>query len=208
MAFSSPLPSEIVDVIAKQVSERLAVRSRTPLFDPDAFKSKSINIGESFLIWSFIPDGVPEIESGNRDIDSLARPSGIWQHQIRVGTKTVGFALSQPLGATPDSWSLREMFSSDFAGRIADAIDLIDDQVPDDVEARLLKIAYQQIEAFWFVSPSNSEWHNKIMIVNSSTRIPAFTFSKVLPSEAFIDLQVGKQTGMGLTSRQPKRLFP
>jgi len=201
MAFSSPLPSEIVEVIAKQVSERLAVPSRTPLFNLDAFESTSINIGESFLIWNFIPDSVPEIESGNRDIDALARPSGIWQHQIRVGTKTVGFALSQPLGATPSSWSLREMFSSDLAGRIADAIDLIDDQVPDDVEARLLKIAYQQIEAFWFVSPSNSDWHNKIMIVNSATRIPEFTFSKVLPSETFIELQVGKARGMGLINR-------
>jgi hypothetical protein len=201
MAFSSPLPSEIVDVIAKQVSERLAIPSRNPLFDLDAFESQSINIGENFLIWNFIPDSVPEIDSGNRDIDSLARPSGIWQHQIRVGTKTVGFALSQPLGATPDSWSLREIFSSELAGRIADAIEIIDDQVPDDVEARLLKIAYQQIDAFWFVSPSNSDWHNKIMIVNSATRIPEFTFSKVLPSETFIELQVGKQTGMGLIQR-------
>ena len=144
---------------------------------------------------------MPEIESGNRDIVSLARPSGIWQHQIRVGTKTVGFAFSQPLGATPDSWSLRELFSSDSAGKIADAIDLIDQQVPDDVEARLLKIAYQQIDAFWFVGISNSEWHNQIMIVNSAARIPEFTFSTVLPSATFIELQVGKATGMGRIQR-------
>ena len=201
MAFSTPLPAEIIDVIARQVSERLAVRSMTPLFDLDAFESQAIRIGESFHIWKFVPDSIPEIESGNRDINALARLSGIWQSQIRVGTKTVGFALSQPLGPTPDSWSLREMFSSDLTGRIADAIDLIDDQVPDDVEARFLKIAYQQIEAFWFVSPSNSDWHNKIMIVNSATRIPEFTFSKVLPSETFIELQVGKARGMGLINR-------
>src|ERR1044072_9807307 len=105
MAFSTPLPAEIIDVIARQVSERLAVRSMTPLFDLDAFESQAIRIGESFHIWKFVPDSIPEIESGNRDINALARPSGIWQSQIRVGTKTVGFALSQPLGPTPDSWS-------------------------------------------------------------------------------------------------------
>ena len=166
MAFTRTLPEDVLRTIADQVAARIRV---APADAHSLFMTESVsegentlNLGESFQVWTLIKGFTNEVANGNLELSSLARESGVWHHQIRSNEIAGGFARSQALGPTADSWSLRELFSSPLAESIDEAIAWVDENIPDEVEVRLLSVPFQQVEAFWFVTQQDSPLHDTL----------------------------------------------
>jgi len=222
MAFTQTLPNEVLAEIAAQISSSIEesgesdIIGGTPGGDlpqptpPSDATPLSYTIGESFEVWTFARGMTKEYESGNRDLSALVRRSGIWHHQLKVNGAPTGFARSKPLGPTPESWSVREIFWSPLAKRIDEAIDWIDDNVPEGVEARLLSAPFQQTEAFWFVTKPNSplagKWNDKLWIVVTSKRLPELKSGMLVNSSTFLQAMAGPKPGEGLTRKRDERL--
>lgn len=201
MATTKTLPKDVLESIATQIGIRLE--------PPTAYEghAHALNvavpsnpeIGETFEVWKLIPDAAGEIEKGNLDITKLVRPSGLWHHQLRLNSNAFGFARSKPLGADPDSWSVRDIFMSDLAAKIDQAIKWVDDNIPEDlVEVRLLSMPIQQVEAFWFVakSPEASKWDNQLFIIHSREAIDEL--GQLMDAKTFLESLPGKPRGMGI----------
>lgn len=205
MAFSKTLPADVLTAIADDIGGRLQPASGN--IDLIAFNGGDappggLNLGETFEVWKLIPDALVEIADGNREIEALTRRAGLWHHQIRRNGKAIGFARSKPYGADAKSWSVRDIFISEMATKIDEAITYVDKYVVEEVEARLLSIPIQQVEAFWFVSDvQDNSWSNKVLIISTSDRIREFESLKEMSSEDFLAALVTEKRGMGVRPR-------
>ena len=208
MAVTKTLPTDVLNSIAKQIGDRIGpidgIRQFRTL-DGQPLPDQGLSVGESFEVWKFIPDALEEITDGNFDITKLVRRAGVWHHQLRLENQAVGFARSKPLGPDPASWSVRDIFVSDLAQAVDEAIAYIDDHgLPDNVEVRLISMPRQQLEAFWFVSegsPPDPKWNNQVLIVRAPERIHEFAFLRQMRSEDFLAALVTKERGMGIRPR-------
>jgi hypothetical protein len=209
MASTKQLPADVLSVVADQIGVRIEPKqgdtdghTHFMTLDGGPLVDDKLNVGESFEAWRLVPDAIDAIAEGERNIDKLARRSGFWHHQIRKDKKPLGFARSKPLGPDASSWSVRDIFMSELASEIDEAIAKVDAAgIPDEIEVRLLSIPGQQVEAFWFVSDNSKgakDWVNKLMIIRSPTRIPQFEFLKVLDAPDFLAALVTENRGMGV----------
>ena len=206
MAFTKTLPQEVLNSIADDLGARFE-----PSDDHMHFRALNgrplprhgLNLGETFEVWRLIPDAIREIASGNTDIALLTRRSGLWHHQLRSGGEPVGFARSKPLGPDPGSWSVRDIFTSEVAAKIDEAIAWVDEKVSDDVEVRLLSIPSQQVEAFWFVTDSDDheQWNNTLLVLRAPERMPELEFLKLVNSEEFLKSLDTPERGRGIKTR-------
>jgi hypothetical protein len=220
MAFAQRLPDDVLAVIADQVKSSLEdsgdvggmpvggpVPPSEPTSPPDAPPLR-YTIGDSFELWTFARGMTKEFEAGNRDLSALLRHSGVWHHQLNINEIPAGFARSKPLGPTPDSWSVKEIFWSPLAKNIDKAIDWIDEHVPDGVEARLLSAPFQQTEAFWFVTAPNSEnadeWNDKLLIVVSSKHLKELKPGTLVDSATFLRFMASPKPGEKLNRKRVK----
>lgn len=224
MAFTQRLPNDVLAVIADQVSSSIEdsgdagglptagpAQPSEPIPPPDA-PPRRYSIGESFELWTFARGMTKEYDAGNRDLSTLVRRSGVWHHQLKVNESAEGFARSKPLGPTPESWSVREIFWSPLAKSIDKAIDWIDEHVPDGVEARLLSAPFQQTEAFWFVtspsSPLAEEWNDALFIVASSKHLEELKPGAVVNSSTFLKAMAGPKPIEGFNGKRKPAVNP
>ena len=218
MAFTQRLPNEVLAEIAAQISSSIeesgesdtiggapGVDQPQPTPPPDG-TPPSYTIGESFELWTFARGMTKEYEAGNRDLSALVRPSGVWHHQLKINGVPRGFARSKPLGPTPESWSVREIFWSPLAKRIDEGIEWTDHNVPEHVETRLLSAPFQQTEAFWYVtkpgSPLAGKWNDKLWIVVASKRLPELKPGTLVNSSTFLQAMAGPKPGEGFTRKR------
>lgn len=219
MAFTQTLPDEVLAVVAEQISSSLEEQGVSDELDgaPGVILPQpsgpstgpAYTIGESFQVWTFTPGMTEEYEEGNRDLSELARPSGVWHHQLKVNGSPKGFARSKPLGSTPKSWSVRQVFWSPLAKSIDEGIDWIDSNVPEGVEARLLSVPFQQTEAFWFVtapdSPLAGDWNNWLWIVTSSRRLRQLQPGTRVDSDTFLEAMASPKPGAELSRKRGRK---
>jgi hypothetical protein len=201
MPYTRTLPDDVLREVANQVGNRVTP-SEPQIAGPGA-PQPSYSLDESFEVWVLVAGATKEYEAGNRKLSSLARASGVWHHQIKTDQNAAGFARSKPLGPTPDTWSLRELFWSSVAERVDEGIDWSDNNVPDEVEVRLLSVPFQQTEAFWFVtapeSPLAPKWNDKLWILIAPTRLPTLKPGTLIDSTTFLAAISSPVRGMGLT---------
>jgi hypothetical protein len=82
-----------------------------------------------------------EVNEPPADLSVLARPSGMWHHQLRTSTGTTHFARSTQHGFRGPELQVELCTASAIPSKLDDAIAWIDEQVPDDdVVVRLLVI--------------------------------------------------------------------
>lgn len=210
MATTKTLPKAVLESIASQIGSRLdpPAGEEGHALALDAPVPSNPEIGETFEVWKLIPDSVDEIKKGNLDITKLARPAGLWHHQLRQHKTAFGFARSKPLGADPDSWSVRDIYTSDLAAKIDDAIKWVDRHIPDDVvEVRLLSMPIQQVEAFWFVakSPEAEKWNNQLFIIHSREAIDEL--GQQIDAKSFLSSLPENARGMGIRTTPRKEVF-
>lgn len=203
MAFTKTLPQDVLNSIANDIGARFEPSDGNMHFraiDGRPLEQHGLNLGETFEVWRLIPDAIREIASANTDIARLTRRSGLWHHQLRSGGEPVGFARSKPLGPDPSSWSVRDIFTSEVAARIDEAIAWVDKNVPDDVEVRLLSIPAQQVEAFWFVTDAQShqQWNDTLLVLRAPERMPELEFLKLVNSKEFLKSLDTPERGRGI----------
>ena len=99
MAHVDPLPRETLNVIAKQIGERLSVAGN------DAINAgKSLELGTTLAVWSL---GLDATTNPSQPLRQLAARTGVWHHQIRHDGEAMEFARSTPHGAGAEDWQVR-----------------------------------------------------------------------------------------------------
>jgi hypothetical protein len=150
MAHAEALPEEVLDKVLEQVGVLLR-----GAFDSEQLSGAEVGLGETFDVWVLEADAVIRPTD---DLRLLANPTGRWHHQVSVNGVVEAFARSVPLGATPDSWRVVEVFKSPLASKIDKAIVRVDDlHIVGDPLARLLIVPAYQVHAFWLLNDKNVE---------------------------------------------------
>jgi len=153
------ISDEILAVIAEQLGTHIS-----QLVSPDLLDRGSVEIMESFPIWTLGLDSVGAAFESGVDIQELASPTGRWHHQIRLGDSVTAFARSMPLGPSPNDWSVREVFASPIAAKIDNAIEWVDKISNYDPLVRLLIVPAYNTHAFWL---TDNDYHSTIIIIDS-----------------------------------------
>ena len=158
MAELIKLPKKALESIARQIGARLydEIYRRE---DGGKLKSFEFEMWETFEIWQFRPDPPSDLTQTREDLVTLARRTGVWHHQIKAGVgggpkKAVAFAQSWPGSGQGDDL-LRDLFLSQLAAKIDEAITLADNWLPDKAIVRLLSLPEYKVEALWFLSASD-----------------------------------------------------
>lgn len=199
MAITKKLPQDVLESVAQQIGTRLGLPSHTSNLEA-SLAPPGLDLGETFEVWSLPPDALEEIANGI-ELSTVARQTGLWHHQIRSNQQARTFARSKPLGATPDSWSLRGLFVSSLAEQMSAAIDWIETNVPANVEARYLSLPSRQLDAFWLVAEPNSpefyDWNDKIVVIRAGAS-SALNSLEVMSSEELLQVLLEEDRGGGL----------
>lgn len=127
-------------------------------------------------------------------LNALARSTGRWHHQIRVGGKAAAFARSAGQKLRLDSASLRGLFVSPLARKVEEAVGWIDENVPDgrngvrDPLVRLLVVPSRQLHAFWLLDERGGT--SEALIVDAPARFDAAAGRgrRLLGEQEFLDL--------------------
>ena len=132
-----------------------------------ALKGGATFLGESFEIWSLRVNGVTSDAASNPDLSKYLFSTGNWHHQILQNGIAVAYAVSGPSASFGGGWSLRGLFASDLARKVARAIVKIDrEKSQDDIEAYYVVVPSHKLVFFFLRSYSFDE-----VFVVSSTRV-------------------------------------
>ena len=200
MANTKQLPDDVLEVVAQQIGERLGVFPNNSHFFPTSAGGPQpiVDLGESFEVWTLPPDALEELAAGCT-LQDIARQTGFWHHQIRSDQQALSFARSKPLGATADSWSLRQLFVSSLAEEMARAIDWVEENVPEGLGVRYLSLPIFQIDAFWLIADPTGpdfDWNDKIVIIRAGAS-SALKPLDVLSSQDFFEVLQKEDRGAG-----------
>lgn len=177
MAHTESLQDKVLDVIAKQIVTLLPA-----IFSPEELFEAELGLGETFDVWVLEADAV--IRSTD-DLRELANPTGRLHHQVFINGVIETFARSIPLGATPDSWQVVEVFKSPLARKIDEAIRQVDDLYIDgDPLTRLLVVPAYQVNAFWLL---NHESVEKVFVLDRPEKFTNLPTNQLLSYKEFLD---------------------
>lgn len=129
------------------------------------------------------------------DISQLARQTGRWHHQIKIDGKAESFARSVPLGPDAANWSVRELFQSEVAQKIDEAIDWIDSNVTGDPLVRLLIVPAYHLHAFWLKEGDAS----RVLVVDMPASFTRPQYNKLYTSKEFLEALTEEQHVIGIS---------
>jgi hypothetical protein len=179
------LPADVLDTVAAQVGAE-AGRSLGA-----AILQKSMELTESFSVWSLGADAVAKVHA---DLAQLAHNTGRWHHQIKIDGKADSFARSMPLGPDAADWSVREVFASDVARKIDEGIEWIDRNVPGDPLVRLLVVPAYHLHAFWLTEGGVSQ----VLVVDMPPGFSKLQPGKLYTSKEFLEALAQEQHVIGI----------
>ncbi|MCA1615783.1 MAG: hypothetical protein LC800_17115 [Acidobacteria bacterium] len=110
-------------------------------------------------------------------LNALARSTGRWHHQIRVGGSAAAFARSAGQKLKLDGASLRGLFVSPLARKVEEAVGWIDANERDERDGgrdplvRLLVVPSRQLHAFWLLDERGGT--SEVLIVDAPARFDA-----------------------------------
>ena len=137
MAHSEQIPDNQLRNIARQIADRAPRRA---LFLADS--AAPVRLGESFPMWMLPAEAV----AATRDIAEAAVQTDSWHHQVRAAQGAVTFARST---VSDGSWLVGEVARSGLEADIETTIRWIDENIPQDLEARLLMAPAYYLTALW-----------------------------------------------------------
>jgi len=139
---SRKINKTILRQIARRVSEKL---SPPTMFEAAEFSTGEL--AEAFEMWFL---GRIAIVRPDMPLSKLARHTGLWYHQLRIGGQARKYVISQPRGPSALDWEVHAVMSSDLPEAMDDAIQWIDAQHLDgELTARLLFAPAYHLTAFW-----------------------------------------------------------
>lgn len=181
----------------------------------------SFELGETFAVWTLELKAIQEGLKTGDDLIKLAGSSGRWHHQIRVNKQAVGYARTcRPedkaapavaagrrrgrvnsqydglAGVTQaeagNDFSLRQLYISDLALGVADAIQWIDQFEKDNQEyashdpvVRLLYVQAYYVTAFWLVKEDEGE--SNVLVIDAPASLKGLQYDRLLSSREFLE---------------------
>jgi hypothetical protein len=191
---------------------------------PPAATPPPFELGESFAVYSLGAEYVEKGPPGGADLAQLARKTGRWHHQIKVGKKPVGFARST--GEGDAAVELQQIYVSDLAKYVDEAITWLDayeeqnpnGEAPDPV-VRLLVVPAYQVHAFWLCDPraegeppsgasrtpakaESGAWgyggESRVLVIDAPPHLDGLRPNALLGSGEFLEAFRGKEQFGGL----------
>lgn len=192
MAHTVPFSAAALTSIARQIGERrpetMALRALAP--------GASLRIAESFPVWML---GVDALQATSGRLNTLAKETGTWHHQINHGDQAREFARSVPAPGGADDMQLVELTTSPMAGRIAEIIEWIDQNASGDPLARLLFIPAYYLITFWLEQPDTDQ----IVVVDKPTQFDRINYLQIYDYPAFRGLLLETPRPQGLPAGPP-----
>ena len=100
-----------------------------------------------------------------------------------------------PLGPEASNWSVREMFESEIARKIDDAIEWVDQNVKGDPLVRLLVVPAYHLHAFWLKEGNASQ----VLVVHMPQGFAKLQTGKLYGSKDFLEALAQEQHIVGIT---------
>jgi hypothetical protein len=176
MAHAQPLSQNVLDVIARQIGDRLPPASLTPVPPGGA-----LSIAENFPVWTL---GLTATTRPDEPFRSLVTNTGNWHHQVHSTTGEHLMGRSTPNGPNPEDWHVLSVSrSSRIATKIDQAIEWIDNNVTGDPLARLLEIPSYYLLAFWLESSTIDQ----IIIVDMPPKYTRLQYKHVYTAKEFLE---------------------
>jgi hypothetical protein len=184
MADAETLPPAVLNAIASKLGDRIPRAISPPALGlVGGAPPPAPTLKETFPVWTL---EAADILAPTNDLGRLAKNTAHWHHQISTVVGPVAYARSMPLGAAPESWSIRQVSTSELASKIDDTIGWIDANIPDPLTARLLSVPAYHVYAFWLVDatvPANQ----KVVVITAPPQSQALTENKVYTSQEFLE---------------------
>jgi hypothetical protein len=191
MARAPEIPSDALASIARQIGSRLPRPGAPGAPGAAAFaRALPVEIGESFPVYML---GFDALHGSDHSLPRIVRPTGVWQHQIRIGAEAQNIARSSApkpgAGAGGEGWQVQEVVRSAAAPRIDAAIAWIDrnKDIRDDAVANLLLVPTFYLAAFWLHEPQR----DFIVIADMPPRLGDLKMLHLYPSEEFLKRLAG-----------------
>lgn len=184
----------------------------------------AFELGESFAVYLL---GAKDIEAGllyGHDLSRLARATGRWHHQIKVGKRAVGFARCTCKGDA--DFEVQQIYHSELARRVDESITWLDEhekQHPYDAKsdpvARLLVVPAYQVHAFWLCEHAEyagsrqassrarrragsrarrGEGQSRVLVIDAPPHLDGLPLNTLLGSKEFFEAFRGKEQFGGL----------
>ncbi|MDG3008449.1 hypothetical protein [Paludisphaera mucosa] len=182
MADAETLPPNVLNAIASKLGGEIPKALGANL---GLLGGGPASLKETFPVWMLEAASILEPTD---NLSLLAKNTGHWHHQLASAAGPLAYARSMPLGADPQSWSIRQVSTSDLTTKVNDCIIWVDANIPGNWTTRLLTIPAYHVHAFWFIDPLNPA--NQEVVVISSPQNHALVTNKIYtPTELLNELR-------------------
>lgn len=194
---------QVADDIGELIASPASLFLDTSFSDETAAsaESPSHEMTENFAVWVINYDELMQSADEKVSAITIPKPTNRWHHQIRKGGKVTGYARSA--GSAADALALRQLFDSEIASNIDNAITLLDELEganplfqESEWVVRLLVVPTYQVHAFWLVS-ENSE-HSLLLLIDGPSQLDGLSRRELISLESFVALLRQLQPATGL----------
>jgi hypothetical protein len=217
MAETNAPPVEVLDEVAQQIRKRLVVAddnhnvifSFKTLNERGSPATSTLDMGETFELWTLSPAAVDKFEAEGGDLAKLATRTGRFHHQITLDNGAAAFARSGYSAEDEGNGPLvvDEIYVSQRAVDLNEAIKVANLEFPEDTFlARLLSASAYQLEAIWFVNLDDAiskvETGGELLIVTSPSDYTSLAPLQRINAHDFLKALIGMPIGMGIIAGQ------
>jgi hypothetical protein len=186
MAYTDTLPNDVIDHVASEIG----IKAGQFLVET-IHAEQTLELSESFPVWTL---GADAVTKPDMDLSQLAGQTGRWHHQIKIDGKPEVFARSMPLGPNAADWSVREVFTSQIAKKLDEAIDWVDRNVQGDPLVRLVIAPAWHLHTLWLVEDGKSH----ILVVDMPSSYTKLQYGNLYTSKEFLEALAQEQHIIGI----------
>lgn len=191
MASTDRLPDDAVRAVAEQIAAFLP-----PASGPAAAKAAPAAAREVAESLAVCPVTAEQVRRPPEDLGVLARPSGLWHHQVRTGGAATHFARSSVSGFGPAAPQVQSVFESPVAGKVDAALAWADKYVKGRATARLLVVPALHVHALLVIRPGGV---CEVVLADQPAGFKQLTYETVYPLADFLKRLARERPGTGLT---------
>jgi hypothetical protein len=184
MATTDPLPKAVLQSVAEQLGQLLALPRATVAGTLGELKQPRLT--ESLVVCFVTAE---QVAHPPRDLSVLARPSGIWHHQVRTAGGPTHFARSRQLELKGIDLQVEQWTESPIAAKLDEALAWIDDSLPNDATVRLLVIPSYYVHALLLLRGRKSS----VVLVDQPPGFTRLAYRKEYPLGTFLK-RLAKET--------------
>jgi hypothetical protein len=163
MPYGAQIYPESLGRLVQQIGQQL--RHIAP---PELLNAGPVELRESFEVWALGLDSLAHAIHSRRQIRQLARPVDRWHHQIAFAGRPAAFARSSSSPVTGEH-QLEELFVSQLAQSIDEAIAWLDENAAAEDHIRFLIVPACHLYSFWLES---EDLQSRLMVIDTTAPRP------------------------------------